>query len=400
MIKYAFREMTRRKGRAGAAIGSFALAVVIFVVLLSLQRTTNRSLYQTLTGTGTHFIAFRPVCCNLPMLRDESHEGFWANGSRSGTMPVALIDSIRALHTIADASPLLMFRFRDSIAGTGYTVAGFVVGPSAAVFNTTCAETDVTEGRFLDPSDTDAVLLEQSFAASHAFAAGKTILLQNRLFQIAGIVNAGIRPVKADVYMPYRDAERLISVRTWNPVHDEMNIVLVESGGAEVHGRAIQDVRRVLGRENLVSSYSCSTPAAAAIGLHRKTLRMLTVLLIGYVILHVFRNQYASLVERRRELGILFSLGWTRARVVTMLVVEFGLQAAAGAIIGGWIGLLLDIMTASHARVRVCASQPCTDSVILVLYGIGTILTTAVFSGCCAAWFSTKKEPAANLRSV
>ena len=83
-----------------------------------------------------------------------------------------------------------------------------------------------------------------------------------------------------------------------------------------------------------------------------------------------------------------------------MLVVEFGLQAAAGAIIGGWIGLLLDIMTASHARVRVCASQPCTDSVILVLYGIGTILTTAVFSGCCAAWFSTKKEPAANLRSV
>ena len=90
MWKYAWREIIRRKGRSIAAICSYALAVMIFSVLVSLLQYSERSQYKTLYNTGTHFIAFSPVCCNLPLLKDETHEGFWANGSRSSIMPINL----------------------------------------------------------------------------------------------------------------------------------------------------------------------------------------------------------------------------------------------------------------------------------------------------------------------
>ena len=396
MWKYAWREIIRRKKRSTAAIFSYGLAVVIFIVLISLLRSSDQSMYQTLKSTGTHFIAFKPVCCNFPLLKNEINEGFWANGSRSQPMPIELVDTIKNLSSVADASPFLLYLFRDTVGHSSFTIAGFIPENRISVANTTCATTDIIDGRFLTSQDTNAIMLEQSFAVSHYLGVGKVLTIEDRTFCIVGVVNAGIRPAKADVYMPYRQAEEVISLRTWNPIEKEMNIVLVESANAEMHKQAMQDVIRVLGKENLISTYACYNPASTVISLNRETLWLLTILIGIFICVHVLRTQYASIVERNHEIGILYSMGWSRRRIISLIGSEFIIQATLGGILGCVVGMVLQVIFSASPMLLSGGDS----SLEIILWGFGTAFSSALLSGYSAALFATATKPMNNLRTV
>jgi ABC-type lipoprotein release transport system permease subunit len=399
MLKYAWREIYRRKGRSIAAICSYALAATIFSVMISLLQYSELNQYKTLYDTGTHFIAFNPACCNFPLLKDETHEGFWANGSRSSVMPVNLIDTIKNLGTVRDASPLLMFRFEDSTSSAGIIVCGFVLENTISVANTTCSPADLVTGRFITSSDTNAVLIEESYASSHRITVGKSLNIGGLQLYIAGIINAGIRPIKSDIYTSYDLAEKIISRRTWNPIQDEMNIVLVESANATVHNQSIQDVKKILGKEKVVSSYSCHSPAADAIKFNRQLLLIGTIFIIIFIAVQIIRTHYASIVERKREIGILQSMGWARKRIFLVVVCEFFLQALIGGIIGIYItGLCQLAMPAYNSNLHhiLCAF----DSFKNTLLGLGLVIILAALSAVCFAFYIARIQPIKNLRTI
>jgi putative ABC transport system permease protein len=398
MWKYPWRELVRRKGRSVAAICSYALAAMIFSVLISLLQYSERSQYKTLYNTGTHFIAFSPVCCNLPLLKDETHEGFWANGSRSSIMPINLIDTIKKLPTVRDASPLLMFRFKDSTNNAGIIAGGFDPENTISVANTTCSSTDLVSGRFITSHDTNTIIVEESFAYSHKIAVGKSLNIAGASLLVVGIVNAGIRPVKADIYMSFTQAERIISRQTWNSLKDEMNIILVESANAQVHEQAVQDVKSILGKDKIVSSYSCHNPAAEAINFNRQLLWLGIIFMTVFIAVHVIRNHYASIVERKREIGILQSMGWTRKRIVLIVGYELILQALLGGILGVYIALIYQItLPASKSSCHILCA---IDSYGNALIGFGIVLTIATLSALCFAFCIARLQPMKNLKTV
>ena len=45
--------------------------------------------------------------------------------------------------------------------------------------------------------------------------------IANKDYTVAGIVNPGVRPAKADVYMLFRDAEKAINSRLQTPLRDQ-----------------------------------------------------------------------------------------------------------------------------------------------------------------------------------
>jgi putative ABC transport system permease protein len=398
MWKYAWREIIRRKGRSIAAICSYALAAMIFSVLISLLQYSERSQYKTLYNTGTHFIAFSPVCCNLPLLKDETHEGFWANGSRSSIMPINLIDTIKKLPTVRDASPLLMFRFKDSTNNAGIIASGFDPENTISVANTTCSSTDLVSGRFITSHDTNTIIVEESFAYSHKIAVGKSLNIAGTSLLVVGIVNAGIRPVKSDIYMSFTQAERIISRQTWNPLKDEMNIILVESANAKVHDQAVQNVKSILGKDKIVSSYSCHNPAAEAINLNHHLLWLVIIFITVFIIVHVIRNHYASIIERKREIGILQSMGWTRKRTVLVVGYELILQALLGGILGGYLAIICQI--AIPASKSSCHILCAIDSYGNALIGLGIVLTIATLSALSFVFCIARLQPMKNLKTV
>jgi len=391
MWKYAWRELIRRKGRSSAAIAGYALAVIIFSVLLSLLYYSDQSMNRTLQNTGTHFIVYKPACCNLFRLKDATQEGFWANGNRSSLVPINLIERIKQLPSVADASPLLSFLFKDSVTHSEYTVVGFIPENKISVVNTTCAAADVVNGRFINSTDTTSVILEQSFALSQHLNVGQSITLQHRTFTILGTVNAGIRPVKADIYLPLQQAKQLINQRMLVPLEDEINIVLVESAHARLHQQAVQDVMELLGKDHLVSSYACHTSAAKALTISHATLWFCIVLMTLFVFVFVIRNHYASLVERRREIGILQSMGWARKRIVCFLELEFILQASIGSALGMYLAVVYQLFI--PAQRPLCHILCAIDSFGISFLGFTITCGTAVLSGLLVARHATGLFP-------
>ena len=398
MLKYAWREILQRKNRSMAAVFSYALAVIIFSALISLLRNSDDSMYKTLQSTGTHFIAFKPMPCNCFLLKDQNKgEGFTANGTRTSVISTEIINEIKKFPSIGDASASLMFFFRDSISTLGFTIAGFTPENKISAANTTCAATDLIEGNFITSYDTSSVMIEHSYSISKNFHIGDSIKIANKIFRIKGIVNAGIRPIKADIYMPFHQAEEVISTRTWNPIQNLLNVILVESANARVHNQAMLDVKNLLGKDNVVSSYACHKPAASAINLNKKTLWFASILITLFIILHIFRNQYASIVERKREIGILHSIGWSGKTIMLFINYEFMLQTSIGGITGSLVTFLYNyIISLTQFADSVLFLS---DSYQILITGFGLTFLTSMISAIMISYYTLSILPMKTLRT-
>jgi putative ABC transport system permease protein len=163
---------------------------------------------------------------------------------------------------------------------------------------------------------------------------GDGVALAGRELRVAGIVNTGIRPVKADLYLNIQDAEELIQGRLRNPLASRFNVLLVEARSATVHERAMAEVRELVGDSSVLSTYACYRPAAAVLGSNERGILILLVTTCALVLAFAWKSQHASLVERRRELGVLRAIGWSDRDILAQLLIESVMLALLGCVAG------------------------------------------------------------------
>jgi putative ABC transport system permease protein len=389
----AWKGLIRRKSRFFPSVLGFVLASAVFVTVRAVGVQSRRSVADVLTHTGTHFIAFRPACC-VPFFEGKNREGYFANGSPTRPFTLELIRKIADLPSVAEAAPFLMVRVQDP--GGGLTIGGFNPGPSAALANTCGSSGDVVDGRFLAPGDSGVVLAEQSFAAGRGLAAGGEVKICGSTFRVAGILNAGIRPAKADLYLTFRDAEKIVSGLAGAPVRGLANIVLVESAGAHSHARAMRDVQAALGDSTILSSYGCYKPADQSMNLHGAALRWLSWIVFAFAVLLAVETQTASVGERRRDMGILSSSGWSGRHVVSLILQESLMQSVLGASAGALLGRILAPIFAGAVAGRGSAGTASVPAGA-VAAAAGLTLAGGLIAGAISAWRAVRRSPIDNL---
>ena len=403
MWQYAWRETIRHTGRTIGNMLGYLLAVAMMVVLVSVLSYSSAAANEVLTTTGTHFIAFLPECtsdeCPADLI-DSVNEGFTANGSSSKLMDTQIVEDVKALPTVADAAPALYFKMLDPATGKTFTIIGLSTLDTIAVRTTTCAATDIVTGRFLLPDDRNLVMLEEAFAYARLLPAGLPIDIGGERFTVAGIINPGIRPAKADIYMKMDEALRVINSRLYTPIKAKMNIVLVESAGAAVHQQAIKDVQELLGERSLISTYGCSTPATAAMGINENGLKSITFIVALAVIAFALKSQYSSVIERRYDIGILKAIGWSDGRVVRQLLGESLIQAGGGGLLGVLLALGIILWIPIESIIGIDAVAGVGVSGPAVGLGLGLALAGGLFAGILPGLAAAKMRPADTLRRL
>jgi len=403
MWRYAWRETIRHKGRTIGNVAGYALAVALMVILVSVLSASNAAATEVFSSTGTHFIVFLPECtsddCPADLI-DPVNEGFTANGSPSKLIDIDLVEEVKALSTVADAAPALYFKMLDPSTGKTFTIIGLSVLDSAAVRTTTCAATDVVSGRYLLPDDKNLVMLEEAFAYARALPPGLPLDIAGQRFTVAGVINPGIRPAKADVYMKMDEALRVINSRLYTPVEAKMNIVLVESAGATVHKQTIADVRAVLGERSLISTYACSAPAASAMGINENGLKSITFIVAMAVVAMALKSQYSSVVERRFDIGIMKSIGWSNRRVAAQLFSESLVQGLFGAIVGVGLALTIVFFVPLEQITGIAAVADLTVPWAAVGWGFGLALLGGIIAGVLPGLAAARLKPADILRRL
>ena len=377
--------------------------VVLVTVLLFSKEAHN----AVLTSTGTHFIGFVPECiaegCSAKLI-DPENEGFLANGAPAKLFSIDMTGQISELPTVADASPYLLFRFKDPADGSIFTVGGFDPARPVSTSSTVCSAANIIYGRFLQPGDTGLVLLEESYAVSQSLPVGSPITIADERFTVAGIVKPGIRPGQADIYMTFADAERVINQRLISPLKNQANTVLVESASSSLHEQAMQDVLEILGARSLVSIYGCYKPAAEVIGINEDMVWPLALIIGMSVVALALKSQFSSVVERRHDIGILKAIGWTDGNVVTQILGESVIQATIGGFLGCLIAiailLVVPFEVLSGLGGTAAADTTVHISPLVLAAAFGLSLLGGVIAGVFPALAAARLRPADSLRRL
>lgn len=405
MLEYALRELTRRKRRTTATIAGYAVAVAVISLVIIILLNGEAAANAVLSGTGTHFSAYLPSCmeeaCQY-ILVDREHEGFYVGSLQVRLMDTALLDLIlEEGKAIEDAVPFVIFRYyNEGHPVRDFTIGGMPPGNSIALRTNSCSARDLVSGEFLTDKDAGAVLLEEGFAKIRNLHTNDTLTIGGRDFRVMGIVNSGIRIAKADVYMPMGEAVDIINTRLKSPMTGQASMFLFESVDVNSHALAVAIVEKLIGAAAATSTYACWRPATEVIGINRGSAFLITLIVFICLLAFSLQAQYASVVERRHDLGILAAIGWPKSLIIRQMLLESLVQAVVGWIAGSALALALFFLLPSGAVVGTQAAAQKQIFPVVFLFCLALAAGGGAIAGILPGLSAASKKPAECLRKL
>jgi len=199
----------------------------------------------------------------------------------------------------------------------------------------------VAAGRLLEVSDAAAqvVLIGQTLADQTGLAVGDTLGLPSATgradFQIVGVVSTPPLPGAEEVYVPLGAAQRLLNLPG---LINTVEAMFAPGADAATVRQAVLDR---LGAGFKLGANEVGGELAAYLNLVSYVFLLFGVVALGMGAFIIFITFRTSVVERRRDIGMLRSLGASRRTILGLVLTESVVQGVAGTIIGMALGYAL-----------------------------------------------------------
>jgi putative ABC transport system permease protein len=234
-------------------------------------------------------------------------------------------------------------------------------------------------GPFQGPDD---MLVDDLFAAANHVKVGSTIDLFNHKFHVSGIVPNG------------RGARRFIQIKTMQDLIDapgKASAFYVKLDDPQYADQAVQDFKKIPG----MSEYSIMTMRDVVSLFSADNIPMLSTFInvvigisvvIGFLV--IFQSMYTAVMERTREIGILKSLGASKAYIVRVILRETLMLALAGIV----VGVVLSF-TASGSIRHVIPTMPVQFTAGWILRAAIIAIVGAMVGAIYPAFKAAQKDP-------
>ncbi len=239
---------------------------------------------------------------------------------------------------------------------------------------------DVVRGRPLTATDRRTILLGSALADGLKKQPGETLEIERTKFQIAGVFRTGDAIESNTILAPLADVQELMG----RPGQVSEFQIRTTSGGGEHTDiarlcREIEALRDPAGR-----SFGFKTRLTSAMAWGT------SVVAIGLSLVAMLNTMLMSVLERTREFGVLRAIGWTRGRVIRMILGEslaIGIFASLVGMLGA--GLFVRALgTWSYTRNFVhpsLSAQAILLGIVLTLFaGLAGSLYPAYRGATCA----------------
>ena len=263
-------------------------------------------------------------------------------------------------------------------------------------------------GRTLDRGDSGKIDIGSQYYHNNVFdrpiEVGDKIKIQDKDFRVKStLVTLGNPTDDKIIYMNIGDFREVF------PDNDRIDQITVQvNPGADIN-RVAKAVEKKLDNARDVDEdsrdYRISTPEEllATIG---TVLNIITGFLLGVAAISLLvggigitNTMYTSVLERRKEIGILKSVGAQNKDVLAIFTIEAGLLGLVGGLIGVVIGIIfskgleyiaVNILAASILQVSIPA--------YLIIGVLAFSFIVGCFSGLWPSWQATKVSPVEALR--
>jgi putative ABC transport system permease protein len=360
MNKLIFANLVHRPVRSIISVLAVAIEVIMILSIAGIFMGMLNDTKQRTNGIGADLMV-RPPGSSIMA------------GMSGAPMPEEIVDVLRTLPHVAVASPVNQ---KLNTAGK----IEILYGIDYNSFNALKPFTYISGGPFQHPDD---VIVDDVFAGSeNGHQVGDTIQILDHPFRISGIVEhgkGGRKLMPIDTMGEITDAEGKASqffIKVDDPANDNL---------------VIQEIHATRGLENYpvetVDDWLEEMTPNKLPGFNI-ALRVVTFIAVVVGFLAIFQSMYTAVLERTREIGILKSMGASKATIVDVILRETAAMALAGVALGiaGTFGVQL-------LMAHMFPMQRFEITGLWIAKGAGIAFVGAVAGALYPAWMAARKDP-------
>ncbi len=403
ILRLAFRNVLRNKGRAGFTVGAIGFAVFMTLFLgsfvLGLGNAMIDDVVQGKVGAlQVHRKGYDDVRENQPLDLDFAEKG-------------DVVAKVMRVPGVVSVSPRLVFSGLAANGSQSTMIVATAFDP-VAEYRTLPRANEFLEGKPLDPAVANGAVFGLDLANALDLKSGSGGTLQaaaksgqqNALdFEMRGTQNNGNAfESKRNVAVSLKWAQDLLGMEGRVT---ELAVQTVDRDGIEDVAAAI---RVALGPEYEVQTWKQLRPNVDdVVNFQRLILTAICFIFLVIAIIGVINTMLMSVLERTREIGTMMAVGMRRIRITELFLWE----AAALAFIGTASGLsiALSIILTIAAKGGVPANAPGSTAVYHIVPAVPfgllapTILAAffgTVLAGVYPSWRAARLNPVDALRST
>jgi putative ABC transport system permease protein len=353
-----------------------------------------------LRGVGTHFAAYILASKDCPCQTGDV--GPYFKDVYTSSFNASLVELVEILPGVANASPALMFRLSN------LTICGIIPADLAAT-TVTVAPGEVTEGRYLESNDANAVMIDQVYANVAKLNVGDKVAAFGRNLTVIGIVNPGLHSKPGGTANMYTNLETAQEIsRYYGDVYEyavgDINLVLVEISAkgdsayiSSVEKSVVDTIESYGGKAGAIVGYQCGFIARDVVAINETSAWFISIVIFVFTTLFALKSQFSAIIERTREFGILKAIGWTNEDIVGQVFLESLLQGIVGGIIGTIISSVI-VFLIPQLRIISMQNFIVNISPTLILIGLCISVSGGIIAGIIPAWQASKLQPSEALR--
>ena len=362
------RNLVRRPGRSSFTLLGVALAIAGFLTLTSVSKGLEEASQSSLRERGI----------DLVVMQRGMVEFFASNLPESLSREIAKIPGIA--NVAGELGALLPIGDDNHALAAGWQ-------PDSQAFRSI----PLSRGRLPVPGER-GVVLGQVLADALQIEVGATVRLQFTPFKVVGIADFSSPLNSGMAILPLPDLQALLGrvgqvtlfqMQLVDPGDDKTTTAVRAAVTALRPDLVVSVADEVLRNNRQVAMLSASSAAISIAALVMASLLILNTLLM-------------AVEERTHEIGILAAIGWSRWRIIGLILNEGMLLAAAGGLLGAVAGQLggLALHRFVMAGSGIAISAQLAPAIIAVVCAVGLGGLGALYP----AWKASRLSPTTALR--
>ena len=368
-VGFAWRNVWRRRLRTALTLCGIGMGIGAFVALVGFSRSFEHAWLQMYESAGTDLAVVQKTFLNTSV--DQSV------GATLGQIP-----------QVAIAAPMIF-----NMMAVTPEVNTLVYGWRANTFEFSAL--NILQGRRFRDGQQEAILGEL-LAGSLNKKVGDTIDLQGSTFTVVGIFRSGSALEAGAIILPLDEMQNLSGMTgkvsafhlQLKPAPPGISPEQWRQQAEDAVEKELPGLRAIPAAERAANNQLVVLAHAAAWG---TSLIALLVAALG-----IANTMAMSVFERTKEIGVLRAMGWSRRRVMALILMEAAALGAAGGIAGmflGWVAM------------RILAALPQTASIVstalpftTLFEGLLMAMLVGVLAGSVPAWRGAQLSPVEALR--
>lgn len=322
---YLIKELARRKGRTITNVLAVTVLVSILVILTSVMNAYAAAIYLPFKNVGADLIVQKSgsqtTATPTSAIRLPFSKGIFAPNE---------INNISDLQHVEEISRALVLWQFDK--GSFISIEG--LEPDSSIGQKMSSW--VTSGRFLTVNDGNKIVVEKHFAKFYGVKMGDSLKLGTTSFDIVGILTSQdeSQVSSTNIYMNLNDAQQLLGITGYSQLYVRLDALSSED-----------TVRSAISRVDTSAVVVSGNSIAASLGnmvkIYDRFHLLGSAILALIVAFILFQVNTTGLLERKRDIGIMQTVGWTRKNIGTQIVTEVFVQTILGCVLGIAISFII-----------------------------------------------------------